>query len=112
MFAGKGETNLCLANWCGLHALAEEGCQVSRTGSITGQDVYFGVYLSASVGKQWQFGADGKGITALKGSIVRISGLTKLKEMVPGNKLRKSLPCPQGHFPRYKRFPCCICRAE
>lgn len=33
----------------------------SRTGSIMGQNRYFGVYLSACVSKQRQFGADGKG---------------------------------------------------
>lgn len=61
MLAGKGKTNRCLANWCGLRALAEEGCQVTRTGSAMGPGIHFGVYLSASVNKQWQFGGDGKG---------------------------------------------------
>lgn len=44
LFAGEGETNLCLANWRDkreLCALLEEGCQVSRTGRVMGWCVLF-----------------------------------------------------------------------
>lgn len=68
--AGKGETNLCLANWCdeyGLHALLEEGCQVSRTGRVIGQYIYFRVYLSASFNRQLHVGGGWKEIAWVEG---------------------------------------------
>lgn len=33
-----------------------------------------------------------------------LSQLTKLKEMVPGDKLCESLHCPWGHFPNTNSF--------
>lgn len=89
-----------------IHVHAKRG----KTGRVMGRYIYFPVYLSASFNRQLHVGGGWKGIAWVEG--FHCLHLTKLKEMVPGDKLCKPLHCPQGHFPRYKRFPCCICRDE
>lgn len=75
--ASEGETNLCLANWhdkCELHALLEEGCQVSRTGRVRGRSIYFCVLEPVCV-FQWTTAVwwDWGGIARLRGSVICLS---------------------------------------
>lgn len=60
------------------------------------------IFVKQTIAIWW----DWEGTARLQGSVIGISRLTKLKGMVPGDKLSP------GPLPKYKRFPRCTCRAE